>query len=95
MTAKKKHIDTVNEPLGQVYQAVAKSNLSRVLDLARKLSNSEILQLTKKLDLMLDKESELDSTDFSNFLLSGPVMDDAHFESFLLDRAVFNQWRKK
>ena len=49
MLAKKKDIDTVNEPSSQVYQAVAKSNLSKIVDLAKKLSTSEILQLTKKL----------------------------------------------
>ncbi|WP_339698782.1 hypothetical protein [Algoriphagus aquimarinus] len=95
MVTKKKHIDTVNEPSSQLYQAAAKSNISKILDLAKKLSNSEILQLTKKLDLMVNKESELASTNFSNFLLSGPVMDDIQFESFQQERNDFNQWRKK
>ncbi len=95
MVAKKKHIDTVNEPSSQLYQAADKSNISKILDLAKKLSNSEILQLTKKLDLMVNKESELASTNFSNFLLYGPVMDDIQFESFQQEREVFNQWRKK
>ncbi|SFT41301.1 hypothetical protein SAMN04489724_0646 [Algoriphagus locisalis] len=95
MEAKKKHIDTVNEPSGQVYQTASKSNISKILDLAKKLSNSEILQLTKKLDVMVKKQSELSSTNFSSFLLSGPVMDDTQFESFLKERKDFNQWRKK
>ncbi len=95
MLAKKKDIDTVNEPSSQVYQAVAKSNLSKIVDLAKKLSTSEILQLTKKLELIVNKESELASTNFSNFLLSGPVRNDVQLESFLQERKVFNQWRKK
>ncbi|WBL41317.1 hypothetical protein PBT90_11175 [Algoriphagus halophytocola] len=95
MGAKKKHVDTVSEPSSQVYHAAAKPEVSRILEMARKLSNKEILQFTKKLELMLVKESQTSSTKFPQFLLSGPEMDDAHFKSFQLNRAVFNQWRKK
>jgi hypothetical protein len=32
MVAKKKQIDSVNEPSSQLYQAAAKSNISKILD---------------------------------------------------------------
>jgi len=95
MTAKKKQIDTVKEPKAEVYQLAEKSKLSEIVDLAKTLSSNEIYQLAEKLDLMIKKDSKADNTNFSKFLLSGPMMDDTQFESFVYHREVFNQWRKK
>ena len=95
MAAKKKQIDSVNEPRTQVYQLAEKSKLSEIVDLAKTLSSNEMYQLSEKLDLMMKKDSKADNTNFSKFLLSGPMMDDTQFESVIYDRKVFNQWRKK
>jgi hypothetical protein len=36
-----------------------------------------------------------EKSDFQKFLISGPVMDDDHFNAFVEYRKRFNQWRLK
>jgi hypothetical protein len=88
-------MESIKEPKAEVYQLAEKSKLSEIVDLAKTLSSNEMYQLSEKLDLMMKKDSKADNINFSKFLLSGPMMDDTQFESFIYHREVFNQWRKK
>lgn len=59
-----------------------------------KLPASQIRKLKADLALIVtDNDREKDMSDFQEFLLEGPVMDDDQYQDFLSSRKYFNTWR--
>lgn len=84
----------VKESNPSVYKLAEKPSISKILNLAKNLSLDDQIQLSKKLDLLLKKEADQPKVEFSKFLLTGPVIDDANLETVMVQRKSLNQWRK-
>jgi hypothetical protein len=65
-----------------------------LIALIKQLPLSQIRKLKADLALMLvENETEKGKSEFQEFLLSGPVMDDDQYQDFLGNRQYFNAWR--
>lgn len=65
-----------------------------LLGLIRQLPTHQIAQLRTDLNIdFVNKEVKTVTTDFQDFLLTAPVMDDEQYETFLYNRQHFNSWR--
>ncbi|HMO39662.1 MAG TPA: hypothetical protein PKC76_09975 [Saprospiraceae bacterium] len=65
-----------------------------LIELVKQLPLDQIRKLKADLALIMttnDMENEM--SDFQEFLLQGPVMDDDQYQDFLSDRKYFNAWR--
>lgn len=68
----------------------------QLLTLVKQLPAAKIVQLKAELsDKLIERKSKSDISEFKNFLLNGPVMNDTQYEEFLENRKWFNQWRAK
>ncbi|SFH16792.1 hypothetical protein SAMN04487988_12314 [Algoriphagus hitonicola] len=95
MSKKKKNSNQVNEPDLDLYQSSEVTIISKILDLTRKLSPEAMEQLAKKIQNIHGLSKSKSQSEFSNFLLSGPVMEDSHWKAFQDHREQLNQWRLK
>ena len=92
----KKNIESqVNEPDLELYQSNDITIISKILDLTRKLSPEAMEQLAKKIQNIHGLSKSKSQSEFSDFLLSGPVMEDSHWKAFQDHREQLNQWRLK
>ena len=65
-----------------------------LIELIKQLPASQIRKLKADLALIVtDNDMEKDITDFQEFLLEGPVMEDDQYQDFLSNRKYFNTWR--
>lgn len=65
-----------------------------LIELVKQLPLNQIQKLKADLALiMITNEMEDEMSDFQEFLLQGPVMDDDQYQDFLSDRKYFNAWR--
>ncbi len=62
-----------------------------LIELVKQLPLNQIRKLKADLALiMITNEMEDEMSDFQEFLLQGPVMDDDQYQDFLSDRKYFN-----
>ncbi|MCO6479996.1 MAG: hypothetical protein J5I94_25385 [Phaeodactylibacter sp.] len=65
-----------------------------LIELIKQLPASQIRKLKADLALIVtDNDMEKDMSDFQEFLLEGPVMEDDQYQDFLSNRKYFNTWR--
>ncbi|KGE87020.1 hypothetical protein [Phaeodactylibacter xiamenensis] len=67
-----------------------------LVELIKQLPANQIRKLKNELTLITeDHPIEDRMTDFQEFLMKGPVMDEDQFQVFLSNRKHFNAWRMK
>ncbi len=65
-----------------------------LIELIKQLPANQIRKLKADLALIVtDNDMEKDMSDFQEFLLEGPVMEDDQYQDFLFNRKYFNTWR--
>jgi hypothetical protein len=68
----------------------------QLLAAIKKLPAAKIKQLKSVLDEdFISEKASAELSDFQNYLLKGPVMNDRQFEEHQAERKNFNQWRTK
>lgn len=68
----------------------------QLLAAIKKLPAAKIKQLRSVLDDgFISEKASAELSDFQNYLLKGPVMNDRQFEEHQSERKNFNQWRTK
>jgi hypothetical protein len=68
----------------------------QLLAAIKKLPAGKIKQLRSVLDdAFIGEKAAEELSDFQNYLLKGPVMNDSQFEAHQQARKSFNQWRTK
>ena len=65
-----------------------------LIELIKQLPANQIRKLKADLaSIVTDNDMEKDRSDFQEFLLEGPVMEDDQYQDFLFNRKYFNTWR--
>ncbi|NUQ22537.1 MAG: hypothetical protein HUU34_01180 [Saprospiraceae bacterium] len=65
-----------------------------LIELIKQLPVSQIKKLKADLALMgTEKDPEKEISEFQQFLLHGPVMEDDQYQDYLANRKYFNTWR--
>ncbi|MCO6491215.1 MAG: hypothetical protein J5I98_22555 [Phaeodactylibacter sp.] len=65
-----------------------------LIELIKQLPFNQIRQLKADLALMVtENDMEKEISDFQEFLLEGPVMEEDQYQDFLSSRKYFNAWR--
>jgi len=66
----------------------------KLIELIKQLPANQIRKLKADLaSIVTDNDMEKDRSDFQEFLLEGPVMEDDQYQDFLFNRKYFNTWR--
>ena len=66
----------------------------KLIELIKQLPADQIRKLKADLaSIVTDNDMEKDRSDFQEFLLEGPVMEDDQYQDFLFNRKYFNTWR--
>jgi hypothetical protein len=91
MSKTKKPINLVEEPDAETYQIPLEQKVIQFLRIAETLPPTKLQEIVEKLEQLI-RTKPIDS-DFSLFLLEGPIMSDTQLESFHEQRKLTNQWR--
>ena len=69
---------------------------SQLLELIKQLPAGQIAKLKSELtDKVIEESVQKQATDFSYFLLQGPVMSKENYQIFVDNRKSFQSWRGK
>ena len=67
----------------------------QLLATIKRLPASKLMQLKSELDNnKIEVKAERELSDFQDFLLTGPVMNEDQYQQFQKNRENFNKWRK-
>jgi len=91
MSEAKKHKNLVNKP-AEAYQIPVDKKVNQLLEIAQGLPTSTLQEIVEKLKLIIRQKPK--ASEFSSFLLAGPVMSDSQSEEYKSQRKSINQWRK-
>ncbi len=74
-----------------------KSNIdyNQILNLIKQLPANQVAKLRADLGTKRRRKPKQKISEFQEFLLSGPQMTDNQYQTYLDNRKLLNQWRKK
>jgi hypothetical protein len=93
MTQAKENKNFVNEPSAEAYQIPVEKKVIQFLEIAEALPSKRLQEIVDALKVLMKKKPI--ESDFSLFLLEGPILSDEQLDNFKEQRKFTNQWRGK